>query len=154
MANIKESLCVHLDQLQGGETQEIEFNVSPEFLDVQENDGFLAKHPVQIEGQAYIAEDYLVLDFNIETAITLACALCNTEFELPVELHHFLHEEALKDIKKKKFNFSDVVREAIILEIPFYPLCGGKECLHRGEIEKYLKKENIEETHSPFADLE
>ena len=55
----------YIDQLRDGHEEEIHEEFSPDFLGIEEKDlGF--KDPVFVEGKAYLAEDSLILHFDID----------------------------------------------------------------------------------------
>lgn len=153
MTQEKQTLCVYIDRLKGDSEEEIAETLDPQALDIQESDELTVTDPVNVEGRAYITDEYLVIDLDVTASITMPCAFCNHDFALNVDVKHSIHEEPVSDIKHGVFDLIPLVREAIFLEVPLYPLCGGKVCLHRSEIEKYLKKESVEEGYQPFIDI-
>lgn len=153
MSQEKQTVCVYVDRLKGDNEEEIAETIDPQALGMQESDELTVTAPVEIEGRAYMADEYLVVDLDITASITIPCAFCNQDFVLDVDVQHSIHEEPISDIKHGVFDIIPLVREAIFLEVPLYPLCGGKVCLHRDEIEKYLKKESVEEGYQPFIDI-
>ncbi|MDB6080952.1 MAG: hypothetical protein JWO53_224 [Chlamydiia bacterium] len=154
MAHEKHPLTLYTDRLKsGGDIEEIDETIDPSCLGVQASDDVTITAPITIYGQAYVVDEYLVLDLNITTEIKIPCAFCNDEFVLPIKLKHAVHEESLDEIKHGAFDAAAVVREMIYLEVPLYPQCGGSSCLRRSEVEKYLKKEEVSEGYQPFIDI-
>jgi len=146
-------LTIYIDRLKAGATFDISEVVGPECLELQEEDEVSSHAPITISGRAYIAEEFLILTLNIQAELEMPCALCSETFSYPLHLKDVLHEEPIKNIKHGVYNYAPVIREAVLLEIPFYPQCGGKVCLKRKEFEKYLKKETKEEEYHPFQGL-
>jgi uncharacterized metal-binding protein YceD (DUF177 family) len=110
--------------------------------------------PITLEYTAYVTNDFLILDVKAKTALTLVCSLCSHPFSFPVEFH-LQHEEELGNIPKGIFNLIEFLRETILLEVPFFPLCGGQSCSNRGQVDRFLKKEETESTHfHPFEDIQ
>jgi uncharacterized metal-binding protein YceD (DUF177 family) len=158
MSSTKLKLRIYTDRLKGGDSEEISETLDPAFLEIPENDEIVFKDPVVIQGSAYIVDEFLVLSLHIQTKVELPCALCNTPFSLPIHITNFLHEEPVEAIKQGVFDYAETLREAILLEVPFYPQCGGSSCLNRKQVEKFLKKpteedEDAQERYHPFENL-
>ena len=159
MTQQKYPFRIYIDRLKGGESQTISETLDPAFLDMQPKEEIRALKPVVIEGSAYLVDEYLVLSLDIKAELEIYCSVCNEPFAFVVHLSHFLHEEQLSEIKKGVFDFSQVLRDTIFLEIPFYPQCGGKTCANRKKIEQFLKKDSQDlckqeqEEYHPFKDL-
>ena len=126
-----------LDQLQGGGEIAIDLELDPSFLELQETDEAKACSSIVVEGPACLVDGFICLSVEATGSFRMACALCNEPFEYKVKVP-IRHQEPTDTMKQGKWNFTEVVREAILLELPFFPQCGGKECLHREEIQKYL----------------
>lgn len=159
MSCVKQPYLIHVDRLKGDHEEEISEIIDPVFLGLEEGDEVKAKEPLKVTGTAYIAGDYLILSLNIEASLQLACAICNEEFVLPIHLKDFVHEEPLEEISKDIFDFGKLVRETVLLEIPFYPQCGGKNCANRESLKKFLRsdgsgKEAEEEGYQPFQNID
>lgn len=133
-----------VDRLREGGELTLSESVTPESLDVQAQ-GLAFEGPVAVQLIAYITDLWLIVDLSIQATAVLCCALCNEPMKYPIALSHVMHEEALEDIKKGVFDSAHLIREAILLEIPFYPLCGITSCLNRKVLERYLKPESSSE---------
>jgi uncharacterized metal-binding protein YceD (DUF177 family) len=147
-------LSILVDRLKKGQSESIDETVSPEFL-VEEKD-LKFTSPIVIKGDAYLAEDELVLQLNIETTAQARCSVCNQMKPLDIQVKNLTHLQPLDELKGQKFDFTDVVREAILLEVPFVVECSEGHCPERQNIEKFLadpKKEDNEEGYRPFKDL-
>jgi len=108
---------------------------------------------VTIHGTAQVEEDILLIDAKVQLDVKLLCSFCAEGFSLPITLPHVKCQEALSGLEYGHFDLGEFVRQTILLELPLYPLCGGKTCLHRKKVEKYLKKDAAEEHFHPFAGL-
>ena len=151
---------IYVEQLREGSVEEIEESFSPEFLDVHERD-LSFKVPVKIAGQAYLADEMLVLHFDIQTVATLPCLVCNAPVAVKIAIKGFYHAVPLNEIKNGVFNFRDILRETILLETPLLAECHQGQCAQRQVLQKYFKKDNVpgvtesdEEGYKPFADLD
>ena len=154
--SVAKPFCIHVDHLKRDEVEEISETLSSGFLELPPNDEVKAVKPIVVKGEAYIAGDYLIVSLHIVTQLQIPCAVCNEIFSFTVDLPDFVHEEPLEGIKHGVFDFAELVRETVLLEVPFYPQCGNTCCLNREQVEKYLKKKEKsreEEGYQPFQDL-
>ena len=153
---MKEHLNIYVERLRDGDTEEISETIAPGFMECQEKDMAFDK-PVTLSGEAYVTDDWLIVSLNIQTEAKLTCALCNQPFTFAVDIKRMMHEEPFENIKGKTYDLLPLIRESILLEIPFYPQCGITKCLHRDEVEPYLKNEELAEQepqgNTPFKDL-
>lgn len=150
---------IFVEQLREGHTEEIDETFTPAFLDVQEKDLVFEK-PVRVNGQVYLADDMLVLHLDIATVAGIPCSVCNRPVEVPIAIEEFYHAVPLNEIKGAVYDFSEILRETILLEVPLLAECGDGKCPQRKVIEKFLKKEKSpgaddeSEGYRPFADLD
>ena len=127
-------------RLREGQKEKIEESFSPTFLDIHEADlAFTA--PVNLEGEAELADETLILHFAIETEATMPCAICNEDVQVKLEIADFCSTIAVEEIKSGTFDFRDVVREAILLELPSRAECNEGNCREREVLAKYLRSE-------------
>ncbi|MFA6549331.1 MAG: serine hydrolase, partial [Candidatus Margulisiibacteriota bacterium] len=96
---------------------EIHEVVSPDFLDVHEED-LSFQNKVIVDGEAYLAHDELILHLAAEAEALIACAICNERVPTKVHLEAFYHAEPLKQIKGAVFDYQELLRESILLETP------------------------------------
>ena len=150
---------VFIEQLRDGEEKRVDEEFDPSFLDLDEEDLAFEK-PVLLEGHFYIAEKELVINWNIEALAKIPCAICNEAVEVPVLVRNFYHCEPLANIKSGVYNFKDLLRETILLEVPKFAECNRGSCPHRSEVAQFLKKP-LSETESdeeggyhPFVDID
>lgn len=151
---MRDAFRIYVDQLRDGKEEILKEELSPEFLEVAEPD-LAFKDPVKLEGTVYRADEELILNFNVNTQATLACAICNAPVKVPITVQNFYHAEPLKDIKSGIYNFRDLLRETILLETPQFAECNGGDCPEREKIRKFFKKSpEEEEPYRPFSDLD
>ncbi len=143
---------IHIEQLKEGRRAKIEFEVGPEFLDVQEEDTF--KAPVILKGEAYLADGALILRLDIITEASVPCAICNGEVEVPIHLLGLYYSEETSAIRGGIFHYKNLVREEILLDLPLKAECGGS-CPERNEVVKYFAKGDPEmvDRYHPFKDI-
>jgi len=150
---------IYIEQLRDGSVEEVNESIDPDFLEINEKD-LAFTHPVLISGQVYLAEEMLVLHLDIKTVATLNCAICTGPADVEIAIKGFYHAVPLDDIKGAVYDFREILRETILLEVPNLAECNQGKCPQRKSVEKYLKKEsapgseNQEEGYRPFADLD
>lgn len=140
---------IFVDRLTEGQEETINWDLSSTFLDVHEKDLSFSEE-VKVKGKAYLADTFLIIQVDIEAVSLIPCIVCNEVKEYPVVIEHFYHAEPLAEMKGKIFNFTEKLRDAILLEVPQFYECNNGNCGERKELEKFLRKES---SPSPFADL-
>ena len=132
---------IYLDRLKNEEVCVIEEESLPAFLDIEE-EALKFTAPVVIKGKAYLTSDHLILNLSVSTQATLPCLICNEFFSIPIIIEEFTHAEALAEIGNHIFNFIELLREAILLEVPPFMECSNGSCPQRAVVAKYLKTAN------------
>jgi hypothetical protein len=144
---------IYTDQLRSEQIMHINMFASPDFLDMAENEPIFTA-PIFFKGQAYIANNYLIISLLIETKGQMPCSICNTMTPLPITIKNFIHTESLEQLTSSVFNYSTVAREEIILALPQFIECHNGKCPDRAHIAKYIKeKKSIPPHNFPFTDL-
>ena len=145
---------IYIEQLREGSERKFEESLDPVFLDIHERDLVFNK-PIGVEGVAYLAEDELVIHWDIETEARIPCRICNELAAVPIQINNFYHSEPLSEIKTGVYNSKELLRETVLLEVPTYAECHEGRCPKRKEVDKYLKESSDqEEGYRPFADLD
>lgn len=150
------SYNIYIERLRDGHIEKIDETLTPEFLGIDEK--FLVfQDLVKITGEAYLAEDTLVLHLEINTQSSVPCSVCNEPVKTEISIHNFYHAEPLDNIKSGIFNYQQILRECILLETSPFAECKGN-CPRRLELQKYFKKpgsksSDNEEGYQPFANL-
>lgn len=158
MSKMEYRTKIYVEQLREGHIEEISESFAPEFLDVSEDDLDFSD-PIEISGEAYVADDMLVLHLNATTYATIPCRICNDPVKVEVAVNGFYHAEPLAEIKTGVFDFHEVMRETILLEVPSLVECHQGKCPQRLTMQKFFKKESegeghVEDGYQPFADLD
>jgi len=154
-----EAFRIYVDQLRHGETEQISESLPPDFLDIHESE-LSFPEPVSVQGEAYLTSDDLMLRLNVTTVAYMPCSICNEKVAVGIKLKDFYHSELLADIKTGVYNFSEMLREAILLEVPYFTECNEGNCPHRAKVKDYLKEpksikeQEAEDGYRPFADLD
>ena len=154
---MSDAFKIYVDRLSAGQVEKIEESFDPVFLDIEEED-LKFEVPIQVSGEAYITDEYLIIHLKVQTSAKMPCSICNEMISVSIFLKNFYHIQSLSEVKGVIFDYSLSLREAILLELPKYVECGGGTCLERKNIAQYLKKDNElpEDNHTyfPFADLD
>ncbi len=148
---------IYLDRLANDQVEKISETLSSDFLKIEESDLSFV-NPVEIKGEAYLANDHLIIHLVVKTQANMPCSICNEMIPYSVNIDNFYHAEEMTKSKTTIFDFSDVLREGILIDIPPFLECNGK-CPKRKEVDHYFKKENklsssSEEIHYPFKGLD
>jgi uncharacterized metal-binding protein YceD (DUF177 family) len=147
---------IFVEQLREGHEEDIQETLTPDFLDIHDKELIFEK-PIELTGKTYLAQNELVLHWDIHTFAKIPCAICNDMVEIPIDITNFYASESLDEIKTGIYNFKNLLRETILLEVPPFAECQGGQCPKRKEFDKYLKQttdQEEEEGYQPFADLD
>lgn len=137
---MEETFKIYVRRLRDGQTEKIAENPPPDFIGINEKE-LAFKVPVVIQGEASVADDALVLRLHIETEATMPCAICNREVQVKISIRDLCHTEEIAGIKGAVFDYQEVVREAILLELPFTAECNRGDCPERATMAKYFAKD-------------
>lgn len=148
---------IYIEQLRNGHEEKIHEQFQPDFLEIVDPE-LVFDQPVELDGVAYLAEQELVFNWEIKTSAVIPCSVCNEPVRVPIVISNFYTSESLADIKTGVYNFKNLLRETILLEVPSFVECEG-ECPKRKDLKKYLKEPSNhsneeEEGFHPFADLD
>lgn len=149
---------IYIDQLRDGRESQINEQLNSDFLGIDEPNLTFQNH-VKIEGSAYLADDELLFHWNIWTEALIPCSICSQPVPVEIKILNFYTSIPLSDIKGAVFNFKELLRETILLEVPTFAECNQGHCPKRKEFAKYLKETSSklakeEDGHRPFANLE
>lgn len=153
---MEDAFKIYVEQLRGGHVEKIDENVNSSFLDIKEDD-LRFDDITHIKGEAYLAENELVIHLDVHVIAYMPCAICNKAVKTPLDLKNLYLTAEPEEYKSGIYNFSESLRESILLELPHFVECDG-ECPQRKEISDYLKDpENSNDQDGgfhPFADLD
>lgn len=150
---MSEKFKIFLEQLKSGETEKVDIACSSDFLDVNE-ENLHFEDLVNVTGEIYLADEELILHLNISAKAVIPCVICNEPVKVEIEIVGFYHVEPIAEIRTGSFSFQDVLREAVLLEVPQFAECGGN-CPQRKQVDKFLKKPQApnDQGYQPFADI-
>lgn len=153
-------LCViPIEHVREGKSVSLDHVFDPATLELGDAD-LAFTSSITLRGNAYLAEDHLVIQVNISGAASLPCCVCNTPVTIPFNHKNLYITKPLTDLHAGRFDFKDDLREAILLELPSFAECHGGKCPERTQIECYLKHPSMSETkqkedqYFPFHSLE
>jgi uncharacterized metal-binding protein YceD (DUF177 family) len=147
-------LIIYTDQLKKNYPDSLEesilLKVEPDFLDISEKN-LSFESAVNIRGKAYVTNEYLLITLSISTEVKLPCIICNEPFFYPIEVKRFHQSVALENLPSSIYDYSSLVREEILLNLPPFAECHAGRCPERQHLTSYLKNSAIKQ--NPFADL-
>lgn len=147
---------IFLNSLKGGHVEKIEEKFKPDFLDIHEAELEFVD-PVYVKGEAYFADENLIIHLEISTEARLPCTICNEPVKLPIKLQNFYYSEPIGDVKNGIFSMRDAIREGVLVEVPSFAECNNGTCPKRAEFEKYLRKptasQELDDHYRPFDGL-
>ena len=154
---MEDQFKIFIDRLRGGNVEQLERRLSPEFIEFDEPDVKFSS-PVNLGGEAYLTEDSLILRINIETKGSFPCTICNRPVDQEISIKGLYHVIPVDEIKGGVYEIKELLRENIILEAPSFVECNQGSCSRRKEVEKYMssnsnENEATDEVYYPFKDL-
>ena len=152
---MKTPLQIYVDRLRDGQEEKIQEEVDTSLLDIDEPNLRFAP-TIKIAGKAYLADDHLILQLNLNTEVTIPCSICNDEVTLPLVIKQFIHTIPLSSIRSHIFDYTNEVREVTLLNTPEFTECHEGKCPRREGFKKFIKTEKDLESHIqfPFSDLD
>ncbi|MCB1118103.1 MAG: hypothetical protein KDK50_05950 [Chlamydiia bacterium] len=141
---------IYTDRLKSGKTQEIDQELPPSFMEVEEAE-LKFESPIAVKGRAYLSGDHLVVDLEVHTKVKIPCAICNKMTAVPISSGKTTYTVPPEEIKSAAYKPDSLVREALLLEVPMLAECQGK-CPEREILKPLLEKEE-HDTCFPFSEL-
>ena len=146
-------LKIFTEQLRAGKREEIEHVLSSDLLGIQESD-LVFHSPIYLKGEAYATDEHLILQLSAHTEVKMPCSICNEMIFVPLKTEEIYHTILFTDLKSTIFDFTDLVREEIVILIPQFIECQEGKCPDRTFVSKFMKNKAVSpQNHFPFADL-
>ncbi len=148
-----DELKISLSLFTEGNEVDIHAIFSSDFLDIHEKElKFL--EIISIQGKARRACDHILLEINAQCTALLPCSICNEWTSCPIVLNNVQLSKEVAEIKDNTFDATEMVREAILLEVPQFAECQGS-CPERKNMECYCNKraEKKNPKYFPFEQL-
>jgi uncharacterized metal-binding protein YceD (DUF177 family) len=149
---------IFVEQLREGHQRDFNEVLDPSFLEVGDED-LAFESPVTLKGEAYLAEQELIIHWDVKTKAFVPCSICNERVMVSIEINDFYHSEPLVEIKSSIYNFKELLREIIVLEAPLFVECNNGHCPHRAEYNQFFKEpsspdEEEDEGFHPFENFD
>ncbi len=146
-------LKIFTKQFRDGKRQTLDYVLPADFLDIRE-EGISFHSPLHLKGGVYATDDHLILQLSAETEVEMPCSVCNEKTFVPLKTEEIFHTIPFDEMESTTFDFTDLVREEIIILIPQFVECNQGKCPSRTDISKFIKaKAATSHDHFPFADL-
>ncbi len=146
---------IYIDRLTNERVEKISTTIDSKFLAV--NEAELHFDPsISVKGSAYLTKNHLIICLNADIRLSQPCKVCNALVSHKISLKNFYHAENLENISGGVYDYSQNLREALLLEIPAFVECNDGKCPDRRELEKYLIDKSSQQSpaeHFPFKNL-
>ncbi|MEX1012532.1 MAG: hypothetical protein WD595_01380 [Waddliaceae bacterium] len=147
---MEDLFSVYIDRLKDGKVEKISQTYTPDFIETEDVE-LSFKDPVLYEGEAYLADDELILHFNVDTYATIPCKICNEPVKVPIQIRNVYYPVSLSEIKGSIYSLKESLRETILLETPTFAECSRNSCPKRMLLNKYSEK--MPPPENPFSKL-
>lgn len=145
-------LKIYIDRLREGQKESFEMSVPSNVCFTEEPD-LVFDDQIHCKGEAYIAGDHLILKLQANVKVKLPCSICNAWTSVNLSLDDFTHTEPLEEIPSGAFDFTEIIRTDLLLELPQFAECKGN-CPERVNIKNFTRSEDLPEgVHFPFSGL-
>ena len=146
-------LIIFTEQLREGKREAIEHVLPPDFLAIQEPELNFTS-PIHLKGEAYATDEHLILQLSAHTEVKMPCSICNEMTFVSLKTEEIYHTILFIDLKSTIFDFTDLIREELVILIPHFVECQQGKCPDRNQISKFMKNKAVSpQNHFPFADL-
>ena len=143
-------LKIFIHRLKDDRTEKISGTLPSDLMGIHETD-LAFDHPISLEGDAYLASGHLIIHLKIATSVRMPCTVCNEMVTLPISISNFYHSVDVSSLPEAVFDYTDTLREGILIEVPKYVECNNNACPERQSIQSFLKEDR---TYYPFSKLE
>lgn len=140
-----------IDRLKNGQTEKIDQKLAGAFLGPDEEE-LKFSFPVKVKGEAYLTDDHLIVHLKAETRVLMPCSICNQMIDSDLKVDHFYQAVPVEEIPSAIYDYQDLLREALLLELPRTVECNSGKCPERETMAPYMR--HVEDTNFPFADIE
>lgn len=140
-----------IDRLRSGQPENIDQKLEGAFLGPDEEE-LKFSFPVSVKGEAYLTDDHLIIHLKVATKILMPCSICNKMINSDLEVDHFYQAVPVEEIPSAIFDYKELLREALLLELPRTVECNKGKCKDRAIIAPYISEP--QEANFPFADIE
>ncbi len=148
-----DQLTIFTERLCPGRPEKNDLTLPPEFLGLGEED-IRFSSPLTLQGEMCRMDDLILITLAAQMTIEMPCSICNTLTTLPLQNKNILLSIPLSDVPAGSFNYTDLLREEVIMSLPQFIECHEGACPKRKEVQSFLKSaEKQAPTYFPFAEL-
>ena len=147
---MEDQFSIYIDRLKDGKVEHISQSYAPDFIEI-EDVSLSFDDPILYKGEAYLADDELIIHFSADTYATIPCKICNEPVKAPIQIKNFYYPVSLSEIKGSIYSLKDILRETILLEAPTFAECTRDSCPKRMLLNKYSEK--MPPPENPFSKL-
>ncbi len=145
-----ELVQVDLRSLEEGELFILKGSLSPESLDLDQNETKqFSAVAYNLEGQLF--SESLVMKVDLKGEKTISCKICNKEFTTEILIEKAHEIISLDDVAGYKVDLIPTLRNLFLLEDPGVLECNNGSCTDRPEVENFLKRNRL--SVNPFGSL-
>lgn len=152
---MQEQFKIYIDRLKNGATQKIDAQLEPSFMDIDEPELSFSV-PIRVRGEAYLTDEHLVIHLQAAAIAERPCSICNKIIKTEISVNNFYHTELIQEIPSALFDYSEALREALLVELPLVVECNGGKCPERENIAPFIRSKDRSEnpTYFPFNDMD
>lgn len=145
-------LTLYPHQWEEGKKYLIDETVNSDFLNIQEKD-LIFKKFIYVSGEASILNETLVLHLSAHTEAYMPCIICNKTTPICLRVENIYYTIDLKSITQSYYDFSELIREEILLTVPQFTEC-QPQCPDRSLMIPYMTKSQPQSDYNfPFQNL-
>ena len=114
---MNEDFLINIDQLRKTGNLSLNMTLPSDFLELEESELHFGAEIV-LQGEAYVVDERLILHLDMIVPAILVCTICSGDAHKDVKIDNFYHVEETKKLKSTIYDFSNVLRQEILLEVP------------------------------------
>lgn len=154
---MQKQLCIRFDTSTPDSDVLFEEKLPSSFVDLPEDDELSVESDICVTGKVYRASEWVMVEAYVTVSLTMPCAMCNERCAFVLDRMLWEQSLSLSCVKDGILNLSEPLREAILLEVPFFIRCGGEGCRNIDAIRPFLRSKEAagvdEEKNQPFLSL-
>ncbi|GAB5412020.1 MAG: hypothetical protein ChlgKO_11340 [Chlamydiales bacterium] len=127
---------IYIDRLRNGESQEFSGQCTAEEIGLGDMELRFAE-PIQFKIRAYATDDHALIHMNLSTIAELPCKICNEWTQIKINFETPAHATPLSEIRSRVYDFTPLLIENIVLELPQFTECQGN-CPERDALKSFL----------------
>ena len=157
---MEQELKIFIERLEPQTEYPLSHSLAPSFLQIEEKE-LIVTAPVDVKGKVFLTDHTLIFHLSCKTAIHMPCSICNKMQVFFLNSTETIHSFDLEELRESTFDYSFLVREDLLLQIPQFAECNEGKCSERESLSSYIKKSpspikkgsSKQSSYFPFADL-